>query len=251
MTALQTTSDAFEVTAARGGCPIVLVCEHASNHVPGDLKDLGVGPDVLKSHVAWDPGALGVARVMADRLGASLVASRISRLVYDCNRPPDAPDAIPERSEIHEVPGNRSLTAAERNIRVARVYEPFHAALAAELAGHTAPVMVTIHSFTPVYDGQVRDVEIGILHDADARLADAILDVADHHRPQRNAPYGPEHGVTHTLKRHALAVGALNVMVEIRNDLIDGAAAQRRMAEMLCDWLSRALATLGVTACKA
>ena len=227
---------------------VVLVCEHATHHVPAALDGLGLAPADRTSHAAWDPGALAVARHMAEHLGARLVAAEVSRLVCDCNRPPDAPDAMPARSELIEVPGNRNLGAADRAARIAAWHRPFHDRLARTIAATADPVLVTVHSFTPVYFGVPRTVEIGILHDADARLADAMLEAAattaaDAGRiVARNQPYGPADGVTHTLRQHALPQGHPNVMLEIRNDLIATEAQQRAMAETLSGWLVAALA---------
>ncbi len=229
---------------------IVIVCEHASPHIPVALDNLGVVESARKSHVAWDPGALSVAEAMAARLKATLVTAKISRLVYDCNRPPDALDAMPARSEVVEVPGNLNLSAAQKTQRVAAYYDPFRAAVAQTIAEQTDPVLITVHSFTPIYDGERREVEIGVLHDTDARLADAILDAADTSLiVRRNEPYGPADGVTHTLKEHALPGGHLNVMLEVRNDLISEDATQLRMADTLSTWVTRALAALQVAPC--
>jgi len=238
-----------EVRAANpdGASSVVLVCEHATAFVPTALAGLGLSPEAARSHAAWDPGALGVATWLSALLDAPLVAGVVSRLVCDCNRPPGAPDSAAARSEIHDVPGNAGLSPAQRAERAARHYVPFRDALASAIATRPAPVIVTIHSFTPVYAGQMRAVQIGILHDADARLADAMLASAPRHtalRVERNAPYGPRDGVTHTLQRHALPGGHPNVMIEIRNDLIETGAEQTRMAEMLAAWLAAAFATL-------
>jgi len=248
------------VSRSDGQSPVVLVCEHASLHIPAELNGLGLDEAARRSHAAWDIGALGVAKAMSRRLDAALVASAVSRLAYDCNRPPEAPDAIPAESEVFAIPGNADLTPAERRRRIEAYYEPFRDALAAETARRVDPVIVTIHSFTPVYHGVARAVEIGVLHDADSRLADAMLDVvkladakldvADRYVVQRNAPYGPEDGVTHTLKLHALPAGRLNVMIEIRNDLIRSEAAQQAMAGTLSAWLATALDRLGISACR-
>lgn len=232
---------------------IVLVCEHASANIPPEFGNLGLVGPTLQSHIAWDPGARGVAMHMASCLNATLVASRISRLVYDCNRPPDAPDAIPVRSEVHAVPGNADLEPAQKARRVAAIYEPFRAAVSAVMSSKPAPVLVTIHSFTPVFHGKPRAVEIGILHDRDARLADALLAEATldaRYAVRRNEPYGPEHGVTHTLKAHAIPGDHLNVMIEIRNNLIADEPAQSAMADLLSGWLVRALAKLEAGTCK-
>jgi predicted N-formylglutamate amidohydrolase len=156
---------------------------------------------------------------------------------------------MPVRSEAYDVPGNRNLTEADRRARVARYYTPFRDRLAAEIARRADPVLVTIHSFTPVYNGRTRDVEIGILHDRDSRLADAMLRGAHTYDVRRNSPYGPEDGVTHTLKEHAIPHGHLNVMIELRNDLIAEGAAQAAMARTLAAWIEQALQTARADIC--
>ena len=241
-----------EVRNGEAATSIVIVCEHASAFIPAEFGNLGLPVEALKSHVVWDPGAHGVAVAMAAHLDATLVASKTSRLVYDCNRPPEAPDAMPDRSEVYDIPGNAGLSDVQRAERVARFYEPFRAGVAGVMAAKVAPVLVTVHSFTPVYHGARRDVEIGVLHDADSRLADALIETAGGHltrNVQRNAPYGPEDGVTHTLREHALPQGHLNVMLEVRNDLIADVPAEARMADALSGWVSAALARVEAAAC--
>lgn len=239
-----------DVRLARAASMIVVVCEHASAHIPAHFDNLGLAETARNSHVVWDPGALALATGVADQLDATLITAKTSRLVYDCNRPPAAPDAMPARSEIVDVPGNADLTTTDKAARVATYYEPFRAAVSQVLAELSDPILVTIHSFTPVYNGRHRDVEIGILHDSDARLADALFSTADtQHIVRRNEPYGPKDGVTHTLKEHALPAGYLNVMLEVRNDLIADDAAQSAMATTLSAWLQRALAKTGAATC--
>lgn len=231
-----------------GSASVVLACEHASQFIPAQFNGLGLDAEAKVSHAAWDPGAGGVARHMADALDAVLVAGGVSRLIYDCNRPPNAPDAMPEQSEVFAIPGNRHLTDAQRAERIHSYYRPFQAALAKALKARSDPILVTIHSFTPVYHGRQRDVEIGVLHDKDTRLADALLVKAADHTDinvQRNQPYGPQDGVMHTLREHGIAHGHQNVMLEIRNDLIATKEQQIDIANMLCSWLGDALAKTG------
>ncbi len=246
MSADQSTSQACDAHTINpdGASEVVLVCEHASHHIPAGFAGLGLSQIDRKSHAVWDPGALAVAEALSLHLDAPLVAGQVSRLIYDCNRPPEALDAMPARSELIEVPGNRDLTAAERAARTQTYYHPFHDALSQALAGKTDPVLVTIHSFTPIYHGKPRAVEIGVLHDADTRLADALLACGpahSAHQIERNMPYGPQNGVTHTLKEHALPQTRPNVMLEIRNDLIATQNAQAKMAKMIAGWLTAAL----------
>ncbi|WP_223420960.1 N-formylglutamate amidohydrolase [Tateyamaria pelophila] len=234
---------------AEGASSVVLVCEHASNHIPAELEDLGLSEDARASHAAWDPGAMAVATRMARILDAPLIANGVSRLVYDCNRPPTASDAMLARSEVIDIPGNQSLTQADRDVRTEAYYRPFEAALRSVVQRAADAVLVTVHSFTPVYHGVYRPVEIGILHDSDTRLADTMLQSATSHtnaNVQRNAPYGPQDGVTHTLKEHGLKGGHLNVMLEIRSDLIETPAQQGAMAAMIAHWIADACAHLSV-----
>lgn len=244
-------SDVVEKVNEDGRGPVLLLCEHASNHVPGELGSLGLDDAALCSHIAWDPGARAVSLALSTALDAPLVASRISRLVYDCNRPPEAPGAMPERSETTDVPGNRGLSAADRAARTEAVYVPFCTAVTDVItrrkAAGLATVLVTIHSFTPVYFGQPRAVEIGILHDTDSAIADHMLAEAHalpHRTIDRNSPYGPEDGVTHSLKLHGIAHGLPNVMLELRNDLIADAAGQAKLTEEVLTLLRPALAKI-------
>lgn len=229
---------------AKSGTRVVVVCEHASNHFPAEFGDLGLSDDQKSAHIAWDPGALGVARTLAKSVGADLVAGSVSRLIYDCNRPPEAPSAYPEKSEIFSIPGNADLSSDEKGARVAAVYEPFSQGLIEVLDRYDEAVIVTVHSFTPVYHGELRSCEVGILHDDDSRLADQLLKgwPADAPlRATRNDPYGPKDGVTHTLIEHGISRGWRNVMIEVRNDLIATPQMQEQVGLLLAERITEAL----------
>ena len=232
---------------AEGASPFLIVCDHASNRIPASLGTLGLETEVLESHVAWDPGAYAVTVRLARQLDAPLVSSGFSRLVYDVNRPIESPDATRSVSEIYDIPGNHDLGEAAREARAQALYHPFHDEIAALISARGSrgqpTVLVTLHSFNPVYNGKARDVELGILHDADSRFADCMLLAAaglTKLKTGRNQPYGPEDGVTHTLVKHAIHRGLLNVMIEIRNDLIREPGDQANMADMVANMLRHA-----------
>lgn len=235
---------AAEVINPAGKAGICLVCEHASRMLPASLNHLGVKPEHHKSHAAWDIGARDLSVSLSRMLDSPLVASRVSRLVYDCNRPPDAPDAIPIKSEVVDIPGNANLSDAEKAARVTEIYEPFRKRLSETLDRFaTPPVLVTIHSFTPLWFGKKRDVEIGLLHDSDDRLAKAMLEHAPEEIDTRlNAPYSATDGVTHTLLEHGISRGLQNVMIEVRNDLISDADGVAHITSTLSTMLAEALA---------
>jgi predicted N-formylglutamate amidohydrolase len=240
--------DPVVVDNPQGRGAVLIVCEHASRQLPASVGNMGLSNEALVSHIAWDPGALAVSRLMAERLDAVVISQRFSRLVYDCNRPPESPAAIRDVSEIFRIPANENLSSAEKALRAATVYHPFQNHIAREIEARRQrgqdTVLVTIHSFTPVYFGKPRAVEIGILHDHDRRLADRMLATAEgnaRYRVERNEPYGPADGVTHTLELHALPAGLWNVMIEVRNDLLEGEAGQRAAADFLVKLLTEAL----------
>ena len=253
MTVAETAEQAYDVMNATGAGPAAIICEHASNHIPERYHGLGLDDAARTSHAAWDPGAEAVARLLSKALDAPLIAGRVSRLVYDCNRPPEAPSAMPAQSETIAIPANAALSDDDRAERVRTVYDPFTAAvtdlLAQRKAQGTPFALITMHSFTPLWFGTPRPVEIGILHDDDSRLADAMLAEThrlSHRRIARNDPYGPADGVTHTLRLHGLQNDLPNVMIELRNDLLTTPADERAMAQELITLLRPALAHLGL-----
>ena len=230
---------------------VVLVCEHASNAFPAPWGGLGLTGAQQLAHVSWDPGALDLARGLARRLDAALVHAPVSRLIYDLNRGPDRADAMAARSEVHDIPGNLDLTPHDRLHRAEALYLPFHTALHGQivrrLALGRATVVVTVHSFTPVYHGHPRAVEFGVIHDADDRLAQAIVTVAQGTTDLAcalNEPYSAADGVTHTLRLQATPYGLANAMLEIRNDLIATPALAEGLADRLAPVLQQALASM-------
>ncbi|OSP55861.1 N-formylglutamate amidohydrolase [Pseudoruegeria sp. SK021] len=238
---------AAELVNPEGACRVILVCEHASNAIPDSLNGLGLDPAARTSHAAWDIGARDLALCLSQRLDAPLVASRVSRLVYDCNRAPASPGAMPDQSERISVPGNRNLTGPDRQLRIDEVYLPFRHVLRNLLDSHAPIALVTVHSFTPIYFDVPRAVELGLLHDRDDRLAKAMLAAAPSAttlRTELNAPYSAADGVMHTLTDHALPRGLLNVMIEVRNDLLVMAGGPARVAGDLAAMLGQGLSAL-------
>jgi predicted N-formylglutamate amidohydrolase len=235
-----------KIDNASGTSPVVLVCEHASHLFPPEFGILGLSDDAQVAHVAWDIGALALARALSVHLDAVLVHAPVSRLIYDLNRPPHHAGAMPEQSEIYDIPGNHGLDAPARASRVEAVYLPFHndlrAVLAHRLAAGRATVLVSVHSFTPVYFGQKRDLEFGVIHDGADDFARGILEHVEGLRAALNEPYSAADGVTHLLRLHALPYDLPHAMLEIRNDLIADDAGVAAMAARLAPALAAAAA---------
>jgi predicted N-formylglutamate amidohydrolase len=236
------------VVNEKGPSPVVLICEHAGKAMPKSLGSLGLSAEDLTRHIAWDIGAEAVARGLSQALDAPLLLQRYSRLAYDCNRPPEAPDAMPVVSETTRIPGNENLAPEARLARIRSIYRPFHDAVSRFLdqraAQGTASLLVTMHSFTPTYKGKRRHLDLGVLHDRDTRLADLVLGLCGRLKDvvvKRNEPYGPEDGVCHTLNLHGGPRGLNHVMLEIRNDLISHEAGQSQWVARLAAILDQAI----------
>ncbi|MBV8793256.1 MAG: N-formylglutamate amidohydrolase [Pseudolabrys sp.] len=216
--------------------------------MPAELSDLGLSSDILATHIAWDPGALEVARGLAEMLNASLVHATVSRLVIDLNRDPSAADSIVTHGEHAPIPGNIALSSAERLRRVQHIYEPFHRSVKQKLDQRLdMKAVISVHSFTPILRGKTRPWHLGFIYDADDRLARHVT-AALSKDPQLivglNEPYNVSHGVYHTLERHACRRGLAPLMIEIRNDLIRDRASQKAMARRLAPLLAKAVDAL-------
>lgn len=229
----------------------LITCDHASNRFPERLGDLGVSASERRRHIAWDIGALGVARRLASALDAPLIYQQYSRLVIDANRDPTRADAIPLRSEATDIPGNKGLTPQARELRRLEIFEPYHAAIRAELDARARrgeqTLYVSVHSFTPVYLGEARRWHAGILWRTDRPFAQLLLDglrrepgleIGD------NQPYSLQSDVDYSVPEHADTRGLSNVLIEIRQDEITTEAQQAAWATRLLPLLQAADTTL-------
>lgn len=238
--------NAVQVDNPHGAGPILLVCDHASNHIPPAFDRLGLSPEQLEEHSAWDIGAWDLARALSQLLDSPLVGAAASRLLIDPNRDFDAPDLIPVSAEGVPIPGNQGLSQAERALRLSRFHDPFHDAIHGILKQRTdLQAIVSVHSFTPVLFGKPRIWNAGILHADDARLADLLiaqLAAKSDLTVGRNEPYGPGDGVYYTLDRHA--AGLATAMIEVRNDQLRDTGGQQLWAGLLAEALESALARL-------
>jgi len=230
---------------------IVLSCEHAGNLVPANLR-LGVAPADLARHIGIDIGALGVARRMSERLEAELIFQRYSRLVIDCNRPPSEPTAFPARVDGTDVPANATIGVRDAAARTAEIFHPFAAAVAGALDRRTdagiAPVLVSVHSFTPEhqdYPGP-RPWPVSVLFDKDPRLSLALAAVLRQEglNVGENVPYRVGALGDYTVPVHGEHRGILHTLIEIRQDLIGTPEGQRAWGDRLAAALPAALCAI-------
>lgn len=244
------TEEPFEIVGADRPGRWLIGCDHASNHVPDWVHDGDLGLPVadMERHIAYDIGAEGVSRHLADLLNSPAILSRFSRLVIDPNRGEDDPTIMMRLYDGTIVPGNRNADEDEKQDRIRRLYRPYHAAYADLANKMTNPVICAVHSFTPRLRGRhPRPWEIGILYAHDDRLALPFLAAC---RAQGwcvgdNEPYAG-HLPGDAVDRHALQHGRPNVLIELRHDLIADETGQALWAQRLAPILNDVLAQSGL-----
>ncbi|QNO27129.1 N-formylglutamate amidohydrolase [Sphingopyxis sp. OPL5] len=215
---------------------VLLIGDHASNHVPADI-DLGIDPALLSEHIAIDLGVAEVAALLVEA-GAvdAAILGGVSRLVVDCNRDEDAPGAVPIASDGHAIPGN-ALDHDGREARIARVFRPYHDHIAATIAAQRPAMILSLHSFTPSLASdpeQARPWQAGVLYNEDDRLAAPAIAAleAEGLIVGDQLPYSGKL-LNATMNRHAEANGIPYVGIEMRQDLARDAAGQALFAERL------------------
>jgi predicted N-formylglutamate amidohydrolase len=230
----------FAEIGLRGRSNFVIVVDHASRRIPRRLNDLGLPASELQRHIAWDIGALGVARQVAAALDAPLVAQNYSRLVIDCNRDPQVATSIPRSSESIEIPGNLDLSDADIEVRRTEIFDPYHERIRALLDERAAAGRLTIlvaqHSMTNIYHGVEREMHAAVLYNRDRRFAGPVLDalrreadvtIAD------NQPYFVSDETDYTIPRHGEARALPHVEIEVRQDLVGDDAGQTEWARRI------------------
>jgi predicted N-formylglutamate amidohydrolase len=239
----------------QGPSPFLLTSDHFGRAIPERLGDLGLPESELTRHIAWDVGIAGVARALSAHLDAHLIAQAYSRLVIDCNRPFTSPSSIPLMSEATTIPGNEGLTREAVEARRREVFDPYHRRIT-DVIDHRLrkgipTVLVSLHSFTPVYAGIKRPWHVGALYQSDTRLpplllkglrAQADLVVGD------NEPYAVSDETDYTIPVHGEARGLMNTGIEIRQDLIGDQAGEAQWAERLAAIFDEIEATLRMQA---
>ncbi len=228
--------------------PYLFVCDHYGNRIPRKLGTLGIDDADLQRHIAWDVGVNGLAEEFARRFDATLIKQVYSRLVIDCNRPLDSATSIPVVSEHTGIPGNRDITPEQTAARRREIFAPYHDAIAAildrRLEAGIPTILLALHSFTPVYQGQARPWHVGLLYNRDARLAALFLKLLAEDETLclgDNQPYTVDDFSDYTIPVHGEQRQIPHLLFELRHDMIEREPDQYRWAHRLAGTLERAL----------
>jgi predicted N-formylglutamate amidohydrolase len=236
--------DPVQVLRETGTSDLFLTADHAGRVIPRRLGRLGVAAHELTRHIGWDIGIRGVTERVSAALDATAIFQTYSRLVIDCNRNPQVPSSTPEVSELTPIPGNIGLSDDDRAARVREIFDPYHARIRAMLDARAAAgrrtVYVAMHSFTPVFKGESRAMEVGVLYNRHPKLAHIMLELLGAEGDLTvgdNAPYAVSDLTDYGVPVHAEGRDLAHVEIEIRQDLIGDTAGETawaaRMARLL------------------
>ena len=219
-----------------GSARVLLTCEHASQRMPAGWA----WPDedarrLVDTHWAYDLGAERITRELAEACGAGAVLSRFTRLLIDPNRELSSPTLFREHAESVIVQLNHGLDDAEKKRRIDGLYRPYHEALERTAATSSAETMLSIHTFTPNYEGEQRAVELGVLFDSCEREARAFGDALTRagFALEYNEPWSGLEGLMYSVEHHAIANGKRAIEIEVRQDRAEDPAYRRKLVSAI------------------
>ena len=213
---------------------VLIIVDHASNYVPKENNNLGIPNSFLNQHIAFDIGAKELSLDLSDRLKCKVIQGKYSRLLIDLNRDLDDPTVIPEIVDRKIIPGNIGLSKSELKSRVKKIYNKYHNEIDRTIKTENVKVILSIHSFNPIFKKKKRLLEFGILSNEDKNLSRIIinqlrlqkLNVGD------NKPY-KGNLIGDSMYRHGLRNKLPHALIEVRNDLLSNPTKIKRVSRLL------------------
>jgi predicted N-formylglutamate amidohydrolase len=234
-------TDAYERLTGLPSAPLFLTCEHASERLPTGYVLSDSDLRLCRTHWAYDLGARDLVIELAAALGASAVLARYSRLLIDPNRDERHPDLFRQHAEGIPIAMNQRLSDKERQHRITHYHRPYHEAVDAALSQAAAPTLLSIHTFTPIYEGHVREVELGVLFDHDEAAAASLMAALRKTYPHvaANEPWSGKQGLIYSAERHAHRHGRVALELEVRQDLATDPAYRQELVQVLTNYFQR------------
>ena len=240
----------FSIFNVGGSSNLLFTSDHNGSAIPTKLENLGVPLNELRRHVAYDIGIDAVAHALSARFNATLIVANYSRLVIDCNRHPGSAGSIPSVSDNTVVPGNKNLSDNDIKSREDEIFDAYHSSVGNRISimrsENKNPILISLHSFTPVISGQFRPWEIGILFKDDERLSAPLINKLREQKDLNigdNKPYSGSEPAGYTVDHHVEPLNLPSVAAEFRQDLIEFESGAVRWANIFGDALGHVLAT--------
>ena len=227
---------------------LLIVADHASNYIPKKYNNLGLKEKDVITHKAYDPGVKELAINLSNKLNSQLVLGQYSRLLIDCNRDEDDPTLISAISDRKLIMGNKKITKQEKNYRINKMYRPYHEKIKKKIIENKINMIISLHSFNPIFKGKKRFLKYGILSNQDRRLSDLILkelrkgnNIIGDNEPYKGSLIGD------TLYKHALKRGIHHTLIEIRNDLLSNVKKIDQVSNLMYRVINKSIKSLSIT----
>jgi len=236
----------FDIVNPMGKAALVIVCDHASNALPPEIGELGVGAEDMRRHIAWDIGAEAIARHLAEIFDAAAVLCGTSRLVIDCNRKIHDPTLIPTMSDGTIIPANKGLSPEHRQRRIEAYFQSYHQAcrrmIEARCSRGERPLFLSVHSMTDQINGRHRPWEISLSSNENRRATAPVLAAlrdVEGLAVGDNEPYDMDPQIDYSTPEHALSRGLDYLQVEFRQDLVETRRGQEDYGKIFAEALTR------------
>ncbi len=224
---------------------ILIIADHASNYLPKENNKLGLTNAFLNQHIAFDIGVKELSLDLSYRLKCNVIQGKYSRLLIDLNRDLDDPTVIPEIVDGKIIPGNIGLSKNEFRLRVKKIYNKYHHEIDRIIINKKVKVILSLHSFNPIFKNKRRLLEFGILSNEDKNLSSIIIDqlkllklnVGD------NEPYKGDL-IGDSMYRHGLRNRIPHALIEVRNDLLSNTTKIKRVSKLLHKTIVKSLEKL-------
>ena len=227
---------------------LLIIADHASNYIPKKYNNLGLANKDIFSHKAYDLGVNELAINLSNKLNSQLVLGQYSRLLIDCNRDEDDPTLISAISDRKLILGNKKITKQEKNYRINKMYKPYHEKIKKKILENKINMIISLHSFNPIFKGKKRFLKYGILSNQDRRLSDLMINELRkrEHVVGDNEPYKGSL-IGDTLYKHALKRGLHHSLIEIRNDLLSNVKKIDQVSNLLYRVINKSIKSLSIT----
>jgi predicted N-formylglutamate amidohydrolase len=227
--------EAWEVLREGEDADVLVTCEHASERLPSPWRWTDADARLVGTHWAYDLGAADLAREYCAAIRSTAVLARFSRLLADANRPEDSPTLFRAVAEGAPIELNVGIDPDDARRRLEDYHRPFHAAVDRAVKASRATWLLAMHTFTPVYEGTPRALELGVLFDREEAMAMRLVEGLAAHgwNVAPNEPYSGRAGLMHVVDTHATAHGRRAIEIEVRQDLAVDPAFRARFVPAL------------------
>ena len=220
--------------SARKKKRILLIADHASNYIPISLKNLGLQKSLLNSHIAYDLGVKELCINLSTLLKSKYIIGEHSRLIIDLNRDKSDPTLIPEIVDGKVIKKNITLNENDKKIRISKIYNRYHHKIKKVIKNDNITILISLHSFNPIFKNKKRNIHFGILSNQDRSLSDYIIMEMKRRKLKvgDNEPY-KGNLIGDTMYKHGLKNNLLHTLIEVRNDLLSSPTKIHRVAKLL------------------